>query len=531
MTTVKKPLLSLDDITPEHRQEFVSLLQEKDERIESLQHQLDWFKRQLFGQKSEKKDFSDHPYQATLDELFKELPTPPQEDTSEKETITYQRGKAKKKDLPGTPEGSQLRFDTSVPVEEILLPTPELEGEDKDDYEVIGEKAVYRLAQNPASFVILKYIQKTVKKKSTQTISSNGEPNPVFEKSLADVSFLSGMLVDKFVYHMPLHRQHQRLEANGIQLARSTLSHQVKRTIELLMPIYQSQLDHILLSKVLAIDETPIKAGKAKKGKMKQAYFWPIMGTDGEICFTFSTSRAMIHLKTQLGDYHGTIVSDGYKAYEIYASVSEAVRHALCWVHTRRYFEKAETSEPEAVAIALAYIAKLYEYEKDIRERGLEGKQALHYRQTYSLPVVNAFFVWLHEQRQRFDLLPSDPFMVALKYAQDREHGLRVFLTDAEVPMDTNHVERGLRCIPMGRRNWLFCWTEIGAEQVGIIQSLIATCKIHDINPYDYLVDVLQRVGQHPASQVHELTPRVWKQKFAHDPLRSDLYKRNYKII
>jgi len=75
----------------------------------------------------------------------------------------------------------------------------------------------------------------------------------------------------------------------------------------------------------------------------------------------------------------------------------------------------------------------------------------------------------------------------------------------------------------MGRKNWLFNWTEVGAEYVGIIQSLLTTCRLHDINPYTYLTDVLQRVAQHPASKVEELTPRLWKEKFADSPLQSDL--------
>jgi len=98
-----------------------------------------------------------------------------------------------------------------------------------------------------------------------------------------------------------------------------------------------------------------------------------------------------------------------------------------------------------------------------------------------------------------------------------------VFLGDPDVPPDTNHLERALRVIPMGRRNWLFSWTESGAEHVGIIQSLLVTCKLHDVNPYEYLVDVLQRVGSHPASRVEELTPRLWKKRFADSPLHSDL--------
>ena len=93
-----------------------------------------------------------------------------------------------------------------------------------------------------------------------------------------------------------------------------------------------------------------------------------------------------------------------------------------------------------------------------------------------------------------------------------------------QVSIDTNHVERAIRPIALGRKNWLFCWTEVGAEHAGIVQSLVATCPLHGVDPYTYFVDVLQRVGQHPASRVAELTPRLWKQHFAAAPLRSHLH-------
>ena len=110
-----------------------------------------------------------------------------------------------------------------------------------------------------------------------------------------------------------------------------------------------------------------------------------------------------------------------------------------------------------------------------------------------------------------------------MKYAKARQASLQVFLSDPEVPIDTNHLERGLRPIPMGKKNWLFAWTEIGAERIGVIQSLLVTCRLQGVDPYTYLVDVLQRISEHPASQVIDLTPRVWKTKFAHDPMKSDL--------
>ncbi len=111
----------------------------------------------------------------------------------------------------------------------------------------------------------------------------------------------------------------------------------------------------------------------------------------------------------------------------------------------------------------------------------------------------------------------------SLRFALHGWQRLQVYLSDPDVPIDTNHLERALRVIPMGRKNWLFCWTEVGAQQVGIIQSLLTTCRLQGINPYTYLVDVLMRIDLHPASEVLDLTPRVWKDKFADNPLKSDL--------
>ena len=496
---------------------------QKDERIQSLEHQLNWLKRQLFGEKSEKRDMTDNPYQQTIADLLKELPEIPKQPDEEKQSISYQRGKAKKNALDGSPDDSGLRFDDSVPVEEIILSAPELEGPDADDYEIISHKVTYRLAERPGNHVVLKYTRPVLKKKSSQRLITTPAPANVLDKSFADVSFLAGMLLNKFMYHLPLYRQHQRLDHNGIKVARSTLTNLVRRSIDLLTPIYQAQLRQLLRSRVLAMDETPIKAGRKKKGKMNQAYFWPIYGEQDEICFTFSKSRGMQHILDQLGTFGGTLVTDGYGAYEKFKKQNQTLTHAQCWVHCRRGFDEAKEAEPESVAVALAYIGRIYEHEAYLRDKAIEGREKLAYRTENSLPIVDAFFGWCYQQRQRIDLVKSNPLSQALAYAMKREHALKVFLSDPDVPPDTNHLERALRVIPMGRRNWLFCWTEIGAEHVGIIQSLLVTCKLHQVNPYEYLVDVLQRVGSHPASRVEELTPRLWKKRFADKPLRSDL--------
>ena len=182
-------------------------------------------------------------------------------------------------------------------------------------------------------------------------------------------------------------------------------------------------------------------------------------------------------------------------------------------------------AEPEYVGQALEQIAAIYKVEEKIRELKLKGEAKRLHRLTHSKPLVDKFFDWVDKQFEQQGLLPSNPLTRALAYIRERREGLRVFLNDPAVAIDTNHIERALRPIPMGRGNWLFCWTEVGAKHVGIVQSLIATCRLQGVDPYTYLVDVLQRVGQHPAARVAELTPRQWKQHFANNPLRSDLHR------
>jgi hypothetical protein len=194
-----------------------------------------------------------------------------------------------------------------------------------------------------------------------------------------------------------LCRQHVKPQDSGINVSRAWITKLMPAAVSLIEPIFNAQLESVRRSRVIAMDETPIKAGRAGPGKMKAAYFWPIVGEQDEICFLYYPIR-------------------------------------------------------------------------------------------------------------------------------ERRVGLSVYLDDPEVSIDTNHLERALRVIPMGKKNWLFSWTELGAKHIGIGQSLLATCRLHDINPYDYFVDVLQRVGQHPASLVHQLTPRIWKEMFAENPLRSDLH-------
>ena len=514
-------VLSLDEAAAYRPHQVVDLSRE----LAAAKHQIAWFKRQIFGQKSERRIIDGTYGQMSLGEAIDvaQSVTPPV--PTESPVAAHTRRSTAKK--PDTGDDSLPFFDAErVPVEVIELNAPETAGLAPEEFEIIGHKDSYRLAQRPGSYVVLNYRRPVIKIKATKVIVSPSVPAGVIEGSRADVSFVAGLLIDKFAYHLPFYRQHQRLADGGITVSRPWLTQIGQQGIALLEPIYDAQFESIRASRVKAMDETPIKAGRAGPGKLKAAYFWPVYGELDEVCFPFFESRRIEHVEQALGltpVERGVLLTDGYTAYEHYTKKT-GLTHAQCWTHTRRKLIEAQDIEPETATRGLDFIAGLYAVEERIREQKLSAARKLDYRLMHAKPIVEQFFAWINQQFEAQGLLPSNPMTKALAYARERRYGLEVYLTDPDVPIDTNHLERALRAIPMGRKNWMFCWTELGAKHVGIMQSLIVTCRLHQIDPYDYLVDVLQRVGQHPASQAHELTPRLWKQLFAGNPLRSALH-------
>ena len=228
-------------------------------------------------------------------------------------------------------------------------------------------------------------------------------------------------------------------------------------------------------------------------------------------------------VREALGKFCGVLLTDGYIVYRLFAQTVQGLVQAQCWSHTRRQFVDIAGVEPRLVATALDHIEGFYHQEAEMRKRGLVGEAKLAYRGEHTKPLVDAFFVWLKQTVITEVLLPTNPFGQAAAYALKREAALKVFLTDPDVPIDTNHLEREIRPVALGRKNWMFCWTEVVAQHAGIIYSLLASCRLQGVDPYVYLVDVLQRVDTHPALDVHLLTPRLWKVHFAARPLGSDL--------
>ena len=174
--------------------------------------------------------------------------------------------------------------------------------------------------------MVLEYRRPVLRHKSTQTLNTMAAPAGLFDRSFADVSLIAGLLIDKFLYHLPLHRQHQRMAMAGVTLSRSTLTQLVQNGIELLRPLVETQQKSVLKSTLLAIDETPIKAGRKEKGKMKNAWFWLLYGEQDEVVFTFSTRKSAKHLQPLLKDWQGIMLTDGNPVYDSYCNIAKNVR-------------------------------------------------------------------------------------------------------------------------------------------------------------------------------------------------------------
>jgi transposase len=301
----------------------------QDEKIAALEHQIEWFRRQIFGQKSERFAPQPDPSQMHLGETF---PVPTAAVDERKPIAAHTRRTAQH---DGAESGEELPFfdESKVPVQTITLIHADAKGLSPDQYEVIGEKVTYRIAQRPGAYHVLKYRRPVIKLNGSGKILSLPAPEGVLEGSRADVSFGAGLLMDKFAWHIPLYRQHQRLAASGIRVSRPWLTQLAQALISLLTPIYDAQLASIRASRVKAMDETPIKAGRAGHGKMQTGYFWPIYGEHDEVCFPFHASRSADFVCQALGIkpvVNAVLVTDGYAAYEQYAEKT-GIHHARCW--------------------------------------------------------------------------------------------------------------------------------------------------------------------------------------------------------
>ena len=468
-----------------------------------LKEKLELVQRKLYGRSSERR-FSEAS-SAQLN-LFAANGEPEQEE-SKKETISYERSKPSKRERPereGFPEH----------LERVIV---ELKGEEpEEEHTTEWVKISEHLCCRPTQFYVKQYQRPVYKTKSGEIIATPA-PEAVFSRVMVDRTTIAWIIVAKFCWHLPLNRIEQMLKSQGINLSRDTMINYVLRTAELVLPVYKSLVEVILESQRLLADETPVIVGKRDSQGHKEyrkAYFWPVM-SEREIAFFYSPGRATKNLQSILKDYRGHVQCDGYCAYTKAARENPELVLAGCWAHARRKFVDAEKSAPETVQKALKYIKLLYRVERYARQRNFSPPELRYRRCRWSAKLLKHFKEYLQQVMARPEVLPKSLLCKACSYTLTRWTELTEYTANPQLSIDSNEIERQIRPVTLGRKNWLFCSSEVGAEASALFYSLINTCKLNGVDPWLYLTDLLLRVSTVKSKDIRDLLPKRWSELFA----------------
>lgn len=338
-------------------------------------------------------------------------------------------------------------------------------------------------------------------------------PAHPIDKCKMDVSILVMLTTEKFLYHMPVWRQQQRLKHYGIDLSYSTLCSLVNRTCAVLEPLWHLLLKEITTSGLLNLDETRYRVldNTKKQGKKSHVgWIWASMNPmQRTCCFMYQKGRGKKDIRAVLQGYKGFLMTDAYGAYTKYGK-QPGVTHQFCLSHARRYFMFALQHDAAQAGYALDhFFGPLYDIERECKLLDLDFDQIAVKRQAESLPVLQAFKQWLENALPQ--TTPRTPMHKAISYSLKNYPGLIQYTADGILPVDNNELEGQIRAIALGRHNHLFAGSHRGGELAAIIYSFMATCKLQKIDPAKWLEDVLRRITDQPKDKLIQLLPQFWK--------------------
>jgi transposase len=312
-----------------------------------------------------------------------------------------------------------------------------------------------------------------------------------------EASIAAEVLTKKFIVHSPLYRQQDAFAGLGWTPSRSTLCAIVETCGTLLAPLAAFYAARVLTSPVLGTDETPVMMlVPGETPGSRKARMWLYRGRDQApySVYDFTTSRERAGPDQFLKNYHGKLMADCYSGYQkIELRTDSRILRGACWAHARRKVFDARESNPLEATLLLGMIRELYDIED--RGRALANAECLALRQQESVPVMDRIGAWLSSAGvQR--VLPKSPLGEALGYIRNHWDALRLYLTDGAMPIDNNDVERELRLVALGRKNWLFLGSEEAGHRAATIMTVIHTAHRHNVDEWLYLTDILERLSQ-----------------------------------
>ncbi|MEI7672708.1 MAG: IS66 family transposase [Deltaproteobacteria bacterium] len=494
-----------------HILELTAKLESTQRQLTTLQHQMEQMLRRLYGRKSEKIDPSQLMFDAIILESLEQnaQQTPPvAENQIEMEVVK-------------TRKASQHHGRVPIPEHlervEILLDIPEAQKvcpETGEPLKVISVEVSEKLEYRPGKLIVNVYKrpQYAVPEGADSfggVIAAPMPDNPI-AKCKADVGLLAQVIVSKFADHLPLYRQDDIFEREGVTISRATQSSWLMQTYESIKVLEGVYRRAVLEGGAVFTDDSPVPLQVKGNGKLKKARLWVCVrgGPDPPlVVYDFSVDRSKKRPLDFFRDYQGYIHADAYSGYdELFKK--EGIIEVGCWAHARRKFDEAATSRPKEATDILARIARLY-HEVETPCAGMTPEERCCFRQVHATPLLSGIFEKIEALRPQ--TTPSEPLRKAIDYALNQRKALCRYLEDGWLRPDNNLAENAIRPVALGRKNWLFVGSERGGRAAALFMSLVRSCKDCGINPWEYFDDMLRRVMSHPVNRLRELLPDQWK--------------------
>lgn len=474
---------------------------EKDEKIAQLNFELEKFRRYLFGRKNEK--LTPQLVDVAQLTLFELGATETEQEALSEQAIEKARTKTPKKRAKGT---GRMALPENLRREVIVIePTEDVSG-----CTCIGEEITEVLELIPAELYVKQYKRPVYARPNGEGIVCGALPDRVVNKGIPSDRLVARMIIDKYVYGMPLHRQIDKYRRLGVNIPASTASDWLMKGWKHLVPLWELLKLVVLIQKYLQADESPLKVqDKNSKKGIHQGYMWVYHApADKLVLFDYRKGRDQSGPKEMLQDFKGILQTDGYSVYETLYGRHPDIVLVYCMAHARRKFVDARSYDKQKADHVLEKMQALYKLESEMREAGYSWEERTLQRQEKSVPVLEELEAWMKEHAA--SVPPKSPLGQAITYALPRWKGLSAYAQHGQIEIDNNLVENAIRPLAIGRKNFLFAGSHDAAEMTAAMYSFMATCKKNGVDELDWLTDVFERIQSHKHADLYQLLPNNW---------------------
>jgi transposase len=426
---------------------------------------------------------------------------------TKKERLPTVRRELKKKTGKGSKTRSPRKPKIELPIVQVMhdiTQCPHCNNDNLIDLKTTEESDEIEFV--PAHFVRKHHVRKKKKCTACDKMVIAPVPERVTEGGYYGPGLHAHIVVSKCEDSLPIYRLAKQFKRQGFDIDDSTLNRLFHSTGELLTPIAKRILALIAQSDHINADETPLLIQAPEK--CKRGYVWTFLH-DKLIGYVFSESRSGDVPKNILEGTSGYLQVDKYSGYNVVCLPNKRERVG-CIAHMRRRFFKALDSARADAEKAMEFILSLYQVEYEAASQNIVGTDKhLALRRTLGKERFDAFEKWMIDTQLLYP--PKSPMGEALSYALSSWSSMQAIFDDARVRLDNNLAENALRIVAIGRKNFLFVGDEQSGKNLAVLLTVIATCKAHDINPEQYIADVLMRLGKTRSSEIDSLLPANWQ--------------------